>query len=156
MIEFNLFVMSLGAQLIIGFLLCQLFLIKLKRKLFLSAGEGERSGRAGEVTGGQGLRLPSSEGRGSPMENPLHLKTSAAPFCSLSPGSRAAEPGHGTPQPAWHRGGEYGSRSLGQYSMVTIPDLLPSAFSSCTDTTTVIHISLCCLSPSFKLEKARV
>ncbi|XP_071321089.1 A disintegrin and metalloproteinase with thrombospondin motifs 5 isoform X2 [Trachinotus anak] len=102
--------------------------------------------RAGEEAGGQGLCLAWFERRGSPVKEPLHLKTSAAPLCSLSPGSRAAEPGHGAPQPAWHGGGEYGSRSPGQHDMVTIPDLLPSPFSSCTDTTTLLHISHCCLS----------
>ncbi|KAG7241023.1 hypothetical protein INR49_026053 [Caranx melampygus] len=100
----------------------------------------------GEEAGGQGLCMPGSERRGSPVEQPLHLKTSAAPLCSLSPGRRAAEPGHGAPQPAWHGGGEYGSWSHGQDDMVTIPDLLPSPFSSCTDTTTLLHISHCCLS----------
>lgn len=123
-----------------------IFLMKLQRKLFLPVGEEEHSGRAGEEAGGQGLCLPGSERTGSPVEQPLHLKTSAAPLCSLSPGRRAAEPGHGAPQPAWHGGGEYGSWSLGQHDMVTIPDLLPSPFSSCTDTTTLLHISHCCLS----------
>lgn len=66
--EFHLFVMSLGALLIIGSLLCQLFLMKLQRKLFLPVGEEEQSGRAGVEAGGQGPCPPWFERRGGPVE----------------------------------------------------------------------------------------
>ena len=50
--------MCLGALQIMDFLHCQLILMKLQRKLFLSVGEVELPGRAGEGAGGQGLCLP--------------------------------------------------------------------------------------------------
>ncbi|CAB1417206.1 unnamed protein product, partial [Pleuronectes platessa] len=56
--------------------------------------EEEGPGRAGAAAGGQGLLLPWFERGGGALEEQLHLKTSAAPLCSLSPGSRAADPGH--------------------------------------------------------------
>ena len=63
-LEFNWFLMSLAAHLIIAFQSCQLFLMKLQRKLFLSSGEGDRPGRAGGDAGGQGLCPPWLARRG--------------------------------------------------------------------------------------------
>lgn len=122
--------------------------MKLQRKLFLPVGDrGSPSGR-GKTPEDRGSVCLDSIAEAALSENPIHLKTSAAPLCSLSPGSRAAGPGHGAPQPAWHRGGEYGSRSLGRgYRSPTrchLPSLVALTLQHCsTSATASCHADLC-------------
>ncbi|KAK5847806.1 hypothetical protein PBY51_016906 [Eleginops maclovinus] len=104
--------------------------MKLQRKLVLSVGEKQQSGRVGGEAGGQGPLSPWFEHRGTPMEESLHLKTSAAPLCSLSPGSRAS-----TARPRCTTAGLARRKvSTTPGDFVTTLDLLPSPFSCCTTT----------------------
>lgn len=135
--------MSLGAQLITSVPYRLSFLMKLQRKnssCICCRGGTAPVGR-GDVpeerwkSGSACLDVIAEDG-------PLHLKTSAACLCSLSPGSGAAEPGHGAPQLAWHGEGELPEPRPTLYGYHSRP-LLPFPISSCTDTTAVGHISHC-------------